>query len=73
MILNTTSLFSVNSELGPFLFIPFKYMSYFFSMSVNIVFTPRSRHYAFPLCEKNVYFHYSTLKCSIYSVHLTDL
>jgi hypothetical protein len=39
MILKTTSLFPVKSELGPFLFIPFKFMSYFFSMSVNIVFT----------------------------------
>jgi hypothetical protein len=71
MILKIASLFSVKSELGPFLVIPFEFMPYFCNMSVNIVFTPRSSHFAFPLCEKNVYFHSSALKWSIYSFHLT--
>ena len=47
MKLKIVLLFSVKSELGQFLVIPIEFMSYFFNMSVNIVFTLKSMHYVF--------------------------
>jgi hypothetical protein len=57
MNLKIVLLFSVKSELGPFLVIPIEFMSYFFNMSVNIVFTLKSRHYGFlPYVRKTFIF-----------------
>jgi len=47
MKLKIVSPCSVKSELDQVLVIPIEFMSYFFNMSVNIVFTLRSRHYGF--------------------------